>query len=287
MPFINPEVRDYFQENPIEEKIVKPFLHNFDITWAKKRKAFNTEVSVYFFKPEQIIIDNYGISREILAIYAPYYTIESRTIQATESFFHDFPAVGRVENLNFILISDCLSIDDWITKYISENPEFFRIIIGYSSQELLDAKGDGYFVRRRFDKYLYGRDLFDFRLPLKNDFLFFGRKDIIAKVYSSLMKGENSGIFGLRKTGKTSILYKIGRQIEAEKGGIFIIYDCKEWDIQNYRWYELLERICFDISKKLDYTLLKKISDKTVNSIFAEIIEYADKKGKKIIHFSP
>ncbi|MDP4158077.1 MAG: hypothetical protein Q8929_20860, partial [Bacillota bacterium] len=93
-------------------------------------------------------------------------------------------------------------IEEWISKYLSESPES-RIIVPFNSNDLIKNKDNSYYIRNIINKYLYGRDLFDYRLPLKKDIYFFGRKDLISNFRDAISKTENRGLFGLRKTGKT------------------------------------------------------------------------------------
>ena len=92
MGLIHPEVRekhlDFFED---EEEVITPFLSGFDITWARSRKAYNTDLSVYFLKPEKHISEAYGFS-EVMLVYSPCPQMESRTIQAAELFITDSPA---------------------------------------------------------------------------------------------------------------------------------------------------------------------------------------------------
>jgi hypothetical protein len=141
--------------------------------------------------------------------------MEARTIQIAESLFKDRAAINRVEKYNYFLISEDPDVEEWINKYSSEH--FESRIVPFSANELRKKKGDAYYIRTIIDQYLYGRDLFDYRLPLENDYYFFGRKDIVASFIDSISKGENKGLFGLRKTGKTSILFKIERQVQKNK----------------------------------------------------------------------
>jgi predicted AAA+ superfamily ATPase len=69
--------------------------------------------------------------------------------------------------------------------------------------------------------------LFDYQLPLDSDLFFFGRDQIVADHLDAIRRSQNRGLFGLRKTGKTSILYKLKRQMEREGLGAFLYYDCK------------------------------------------------------------
>lgn len=285
MGTIHPDVKEqHLIIYPAEEEILKPFLNGFDITWGRRRKAFNTLLSVYFIKPAQYIEEAYGFSREILLVYSPYTNMESRTIQAAESFFKDSSAINRVENYNYFLISEDPDIAEWIKKYISEHLES-RIIVAFSADLLRKKKGEGYYIRTVINQYLYGRDLFDYRLPLENDYYFFGRKDIVASITDSISKSENKGLFGLRKTGKTSLLYKVERQVKENNVGIFLYYDCKLPSIRKLRWNQLFEKICRDISRKLDIEVEDKFDEINVESTFTNLVEKSKEKGKIILVF--
>nr|WP_321352309.1 ATP-binding protein [uncultured Methanoregula sp.] len=270
--------------NPEEEVLLKPFLDGFDITWGRRRKGVNTELSVYFLKPFPYIEESFGFSREIMLVYSDYKNIEPRAIQAAEHFITDMPATGRVENLNYFLISENKDVEAWTSKYLSENPES-RIIVPFYADDLRNAKGDAYFVRNVLTKHLYGRDLFDYRLPILSDYYFFGRKDIVADIYDSINKNENKGVFGLRKTGKTSVLLKITRQIKENKIGEVFFFDCQSPSIKKLRWYELYEKICKEISEKFAIDFSGKFDEKYAADSFLKFISECKTCGKIILIF--
>ncbi len=285
MGIIHPDVKEkHLIFYPEQKSILKPFLNGFDITWARLRRAFNTDLSVYFIKPAENIKEAYGFSREIMLVYSNYEIMESRTIQAAELFLNEDPAKGRVENYNYFLVSEDDNIKEWTKTYISQNPES-RIIIAFSANELKEKKGDSYYIRTIIDQYLYGRDLFNFRLPLEKDYYFFGRKDIVASIYDSISKIENKGLFGLRKTGKTSLLYKLERQVKAKNAGIFFYYDCKLPSIRKLKWNQLFEKICLDISKRLNIEIENKFDEINIAETFAKLIEKSKEKNKIILVF--
>jgi predicted AAA+ superfamily ATPase len=67
----------------------------------------------------------------------------------------------------------------------------------------------------------YDRDLFDITSPLRKDLYFFGRTDLINKLVDRHSSNENSGVFGLRRSGKTSLIYAVERLMER---GCFSLY---------------------------------------------------------------
>jgi len=169
---IVPEVKQqHLAKYPEEEEILRPFLNGFDITWAQRKRAYNAKLSVYFLKPQLFMEDSYGFSREVLMVYSPFGRMEPRAIQAAEYFLVTAPASGRVESLNYFLISDDPSVEEWTRTYTTQNPEA-RIIVPFNSEELRKHKGDSYYIRNIINKYLYGRDLFDYRLPIEKDYYF-------------------------------------------------------------------------------------------------------------------
>ncbi len=58
----------------------------------------------------------------------------------------------------------------------------------------------------------YTRDLFGLESPLVSDRLFFGRSSLMETLVDRLSRGQNSGIFGLRRIGKSSVLRAIERR---------------------------------------------------------------------------
>ena len=277
-------LENHLTKFPDEEEIVRPFLNNFDITWGGRWHNFNTNLSLYFLKPASNIEEAYGFSREILLVYAPYKKLEPRTFQAAESFLVQRDFFGRIDNLNYFLISDYEKVDDWIKTYLSQNPES-RTIVAFSSDNLRKSKGDAYYIRKVMNHYLYGRDLFNFRLPLENDLYFFGRKDLVASFFDSINKNENKGLFGLRKTGKTSVLYKIERQMKLNETGYFLYYDCKLPAIRKLRWNELFKKICEDISEKLKIKNEGKFDEISISNTFLNLMKSCKDKGKIVLVF--
>ncbi|MFA4860918.1 AAA-like domain-containing protein [Methanoregula sp.] len=285
MGIIHSEVREqHLTHYPKEENLLKPFLDGFDITWGKKRKWGTSEYSVYFLKPANYIQEEYGFSREIMLVYSEYKNLEPRTIQAIEQFIKDMPAAGRVENLTYFLVSECDQTEKWVNDYLSGNPES-RIIVPFYSNELQNAKGDAYFVRNILNNNLYGRDLFDYLLPLVTDNYFFGRKDIVASIYDGVNKNENKALFGLRKTGKTSILFKISRQISENNGGEVFFIDCQLPSVKLLRWYQLFEMICKKVEKRVNIKINGEFTEIQASETFLNYIEACGKCGRIILIF--
>jgi hypothetical protein len=245
---IHTDALSHFQDYPKHREFIEPFLDGFYLTRASKRRLFQTEIFEFFLSPEDGTKEQFGFSLEVLLVYSPYSAMQPRTFQAIENIFDTAPAKGRVETLNYILISDCADVKSWLNGYKpTQRDGDSRIIIAFNKDELIENRTQERYVKKKISEQFFERDLFDMTLPLQEDAYYFGRDEFLASYNDSLRKGANRGLFGLRKTGKTSLLYKLRRTVQFEESGIFLLYDCKKPSIRKQKWHELLGRICEDI----------------------------------------
>ncbi len=257
--YIKQEVLDnQLTKNQNELAMINKFLELFNITWGATRTRFGGELSTYFLEPLEHTNETFGFEKEILLVYSPFEDFQARTIQAVEQLFAELPYKGRVETLCYVLIADDENIESKIGDYINTSQES-RIIIPFSYTEITKAKE--WFVRNRFADNLYIRDLFDVKQPLRDETFYFGRKKIVRDLMEKLSNGENIGLFGLRKTGKTSTIYQIKNLFEREKKGIGVKIDAQSPAIYLKKWWELLNIIIIEILKIIDFELPSSILD--------------------------
>lgn len=283
MGHIHEEVASgHLAQHASEADILKPFLSGFDITWATSKRAYNSFSSVYFLRPEKFIQEAFGFDFEIMLVYSPYPKMEPRSIQSAEQFLLDSPAKGRVDSVNFFLVSDDENVNEWTKNYLASRQES-RIIVTFSKSELKNSSADAWFVRNRLHEQFYGRDLFGYTLPLTEDTYFFGRQQSIASALDAVRVSENRGIFGLRKTGKTSLLLKIKRTIVQEHIGQVFFYDCKTPSLRKLHWNELLGEVIKNISERLKIHLKLDFTEVGIVKTFRVLIRTASERGIKVI----
>ncbi|WP_320169397.1 hypothetical protein [Maridesulfovibrio sp.] len=282
MGTIRREVRDnYLSRFPHEERMLTPFLSGFFVTWARERVEYNTSLKVFFLSPEDHFKESYGFDNELMLVYAPYQRMEPRTLQAIEQIFSQSPAKGRVETLNYFLVSDADNVREWLDDYTSSRQES-RIIVSFTKDELEESRGDPWYIRNKLNEQFFGRDLFNYSLPLVEDTYFFGRQQLVMEYIDAVKRKENKAIFGLRKTGKTSFLFKIRRLIEGERFSLVIYIDCKLPDVRKSHWYELLGDIAEQIATKLDIENDYVFDDRKASRSFLELIKKAREIDKQI-----
>lgn len=268
--------------NGHELPILKKIESDFDVTWANSVKNFNTALSIYFIKPKNHISQTFGFEQELLFALSDYPSPEARLVQAVEHIIQKLPAKGRVDQTAVIIVSAAPNIEDWLNQYSGQNPQT-RTYVGLHKADLL-CSNDSWFLRNKLSSQLFSRDLFDYTLPLDSDLFFFGRQAIVAEHVDAIRRSENRGIFGLRKTGKTSILFKIMRQC-SENGIVAKYYDCKLPSIYQSRGDALLERICVDLENA--FSLRSQAWRKEVHSAdkFMKLVEFLPKTTKFCLIF--
>ena len=129
---------------------------------------------------------------------------------------------------------------------IKKNPET-RIIIPYAYNEIITSNQN---IWDRLREQFFGRDLFAFESPLTNETYFFGREEIIKELYLRYTNGQQSGLFGLRKIGKTSVLFALLRHLNINQDYGFYL-TCEDPSFQERRWYEALELIIQIVNEKI------------------------------------
>jgi len=277
MGIIKEGVKAFITKYNLDVDVLNPFLTAFSITRAFRNTSHNSLHYEYFLSPDDHVLDMYGFSKEILLVYAPYQKMEPRTLTIVEEIFTQEPAKSRVENINYFLISDCESVKAWINNNV--NPDESRIIIAFSTKELKVNGYDNWYIRNKLYEQYYSRDLFDITLPIKDGSYFFGRQKIVGSYVDAIKKSENRGLFGLRKSGKTSLLFKIENILKLETSISIFFYDCKFPSIRKLRWTQLIEKMCNDISEKLDAKVKHKFDEVNASETFLKLIKKVNERS--------
>jgi len=188
--------------------------------------------------PTQKLIERFHLRRDIVVIFEQ----ESNFSEHNFILFTNWIiSKNQVDKLCVILISKDNTIKSTITDLINKDSES-RIIIPFTFNEYIIQNIDDKYnlIVDRLKDFFYERDLFNHLSPLANDTYFFGRNDIVQDFYERYKSGENSGLFGLRKIGKTSVLYALKRRLEFREEPVVFI-DCESIHIK--RWNEVLKSI--------------------------------------------
>ncbi len=258
------------------------FIHVFDVTYADKKETTNTVVFVFMLKPEKHITEAFGLEKEILLIYTPFDELQPRAFQAAHSLFNIHPFQGRVDTLNCIFVSkDERVLEHKGVKLFGD--ESSRVFVPILYSDLLKNRSDAWYIRNILRDNFFDIDLFGYTLPIREESSFFGRQQLVARYIDSIRRCENKGIFGVRKVGKTSLLFKIDRVIREQHLGFVFFYDCKSPSYRKMHWNEFLGSICDNIAKRLKVRIRREYDALNIIKSFRFVMKEASIRNIKII----
>jgi len=269
-PGIHPSVNlNNFTSDEI--KIIDKFKSEWYVTHGGEEIKLGSSSYRYFLvKPVKNYQEMFNLEREIIVLFSPYAIFEPRTLDAIDYIAESFQSL-RLEKVCTILISKDEQIEEEL-KELLKNDQESQIFIPFNYRELI-KNPDSYFIRNRFKKHFYTRDLFAFEAPLKKDLYFFGRNDLVNKIVNRHTSCENSGLFGLRKTGKTSVIFGVQRTLlKMEEHFVFI--DCQSPSFHLRRWNKALYYLIAEIKKQNNLNLKLNYEDKYTEENAAFVFEH-------------
>lgn len=224
------------------------------ITFSKEYIFKSTKYTFHFLKPISKLRQLYNLGDEVLILCANdgFAQFKSRTkdfldfmLTTTHSEYRN-----RLDKITCFLIDSYDNIADLVKQDRIDNPDT-RLIVPFSYNELSNGITED-FLQSRMRLFLYERDLFGIASPLQNDNLFFGkdRTNIISELYGKYRQGEQGGLFGLRRIGKTSILNLLRLRVE-QMGGVAVYFDCTKY--HHLRWNSFLHQIINEIQERYSF----------------------------------
>ena len=229
------------------------------VTNAGHVKSGKSEYNYMLVKATSNSAETLGLSREIVVIFSRYTVFEPRTLDAYERVYESFQDI-RCERICYVLISADENIENALLSCLSSQES--QIIVPFSYLSFDSVPTDSYFLHNQFRRYFHSRDLFDFSDPLKKDYYFFGRNDIVVEIIGKHKANQNYGLFGLRKAGKTSIIYDVLRKAPLRDSiGVFI--DCQDTSFNMRRWNHALYYVINCVKTEAKSTLFIKEEDFT------------------------
>lgn len=244
-----------------EQNIIKHFSNLFSISFAKSHNFKGAWYNFAFLKPTKELREKYRFQNEMLLITTAYENFDTRTFDYVDKLMFEYQ--NRLDKLCVILISGDNKIKTKISSLAQQNPET-RIIIPFSYVDFFKTDPQS-LIQQRLKEFFYGRDLFAFESPLQNDAYFYGRTETVQFFYDKYKSGENSGLFGLRKIGKTSVLYALKRYLSL-RGENSVFIDCQEPSFHKRRWYECLEFIVNQLVLELSNSGIENLNIKLNNN---------------------
>ena len=147
----------------------------------------------------------FGFTREVMIFYSPHSDLQNRTFEAAvkELGNKDRPATP---DTFFVWSPDQrlrIKLNDW------SRPNRLAIPL------LIDSEDELSLITLLRD-YVYARDLFYVTTPVYGA-SFFGRRTLLQSLRDDVFQQRVAGLFGLRKSGKTSILRQLKEELREDR----------------------------------------------------------------------
>lgn len=267
------------KEQLIMNKLAREwFVTRADEMWIGSSEVNSSKYRYALLKPTFTFQEMFNLDREIIAIFSDYEYFQPRTLDAIDAVAKKFQSL-RIEKVCSIVLSSTDDVEAKIRDLLKSDEES-QVIIPISYDEYVNSNDD-YYLRNKFKANFYTRDLFAFEGPLRKDLYFFGRTDLIHRIVGRHNSNENSGLFGLRKSGKTSVIFGVERALNANDA-LSVVIDCQDTGFNQRHWYEALWYILHQLRKKYDLTddfpREHKFSTKDASLVFESELKKIHKK---------
>jgi hypothetical protein len=244
----------YFINHPEERTLAQSLGEAFDITYGDRFRGF----SFWFAAPQDHARERFGLREdEVLVLYSSYDTVDARALRVIRDIQADRRFDYRLDPILVLFIhhSDPVRTQEFL--YASEQE---RVIVPFNADELFNSSRGPIFIRQRIAEFFGDKDLFGLTSPITTDKYFFGRKKLVQDLVArSTAHAENSGVFGLRRTGKTSVLRAAERRVSRRPSVLVEYIDCQNPGIYRVRWWQMLQNIVERLHGNLARRLKRKI----------------------------
>ncbi|MDD2608474.1 MAG: AAA-like domain-containing protein [Giesbergeria sp.] len=212
------------------------------VAFASVKNTGNSRFPWLILKPCDKFKERFNLIHDILCVFHPYPVIDSRLIDSINEILNS--QGSRLDRLCIVLITNAERLSINIADNSDSDP---RIIIPFKYQELRGGvAGKENLMIENFERLLFTKDLFSMSSALKTEKYFFGRAADIQRLVGHYQNNENSSVFGLRRIGKTSVLWAIIRHLKSINAYGVIIdgndtrYHKASWNKALYRIKEIL-----------------------------------------------
>jgi hypothetical protein len=230
------EAEKYFEGCSEERELAMKLDGAFEITF---RISGSDGLSFWLGEPKALLKERFGIQQEVLIIYSPHPQTDLCILTTIEDAMRSPDFKQRVEKVILFLIHKGDGED---TKQIVKQA-VERIVVPFRVDELQNPARGEFFLSSKIAGAIGAIDLFGMTSAPTSDNYFFGRDELVQRLITELtVQKENSGLFGLRKTGKTSVLRAIQRRIEGQHTLTEYI-ECSHPDLRSAHWWQALENI--------------------------------------------
>ncbi len=175
------------------------------ICWARK---WAHHLSVMRIRPSMPITKQFDIKLEIPLLIATFADLEPRVLRRLE----ESPELRRSTSADkdFAIL---VATDRRARDFVRDRKRFSYPILTIYTDDLEARKYSQASLRSEIAKLMRSVNHFDYSNEIIAAADFFGRVDDLEALIALVMSGQSVGIFGLRRAGKTSLLYQVANTL--------------------------------------------------------------------------
>lgn len=219
---------------------VYSFLNSdkFEILSAKlfPKITEGAEFSI-LFKDENMFRESYGLNKQILIRVYFKNNINDSDLKDFDGSIKEKSMAGYIDDQVAVVVVPALipEFEKLLWRRVEDKKGLLPTVVPLTISEI-ETENASQSLQLAFDRWLYRRDLYAGNRPVVGR-KFYGRGKPLSEIRESVNNGACSGIFGLRKVGKTSILKESQRRL-VEAGSIAIYIDLLRVpsDLSNCNW---------------------------------------------------
>lgn len=243
----------FFGNHPDQVVCANALDELFDITFANQYG----EQYIWLCSPKPGATERFGLEKEVVAIYSPHRLTDARVLTTLENLARTPDFKHRIDKVVALLIhqGDAKETE----RLIASQTDW--VIVPLTADDMQNPSRGNMFLRSRMSERIGKFDLFGMSSPIKHDKYFYGREPLVQELMQRVtLRKENSGLFGLRKTGKTSVLFALQRRL-VDKSVVTEYVDCQSPGIYGSRWWQLLQELSFRLRGACETRTGKKLKD--------------------------
>jgi serine/threonine-protein kinase len=198
-------ITEFINESTLRQTVAAVLRKaGFIIVWVQE-EAKGSRWGFYLKLPRRLR-DTFGTGREVLVWVVQSSEFQARTVtQAADIISREKPRL--CEDFAIIITHD----PDTATHTSETGSALDVFFLGFNVADFrsFEPFGKQDFVRA-LQRRLYARDLYDLPTAVTRSDDFYGRRSLVTDLATRLRQGSRHiGLFGLRKIGKTSVIYRL------------------------------------------------------------------------------
>jgi tetratricopeptide (TPR) repeat protein len=216
------------------------FLHQakFEIVRAGLLEQITEGAEFVVRNDNTELIESYGLASHLVVRVMFKAQVNTRDLEDMDSSVRSWSRSGLADDQVALIVVSSLSqeLQRLLSARIEDNRRSVPAIVPVQQSDIETSDDALGALRENLDRWLYRRDLFAGNSPVEGR-RFFGRDKPLADLRESISTGTPTGIFGLRKVGKTSLLKEAQRRA-IELGDIVVYIDLLRVpsDVSDCRW---------------------------------------------------